>query len=251
VSQISHQPVAPTNAEIHAGGDTIAAHRHDEHQLIYVSTGVLAIHTQAGAWVASPDRAVWVPAGIWHEHRFYGRSAFHTVGFPADHPPLPTDTPTIVAADSLVRELMIACTQPGLAAGPAHRLRAVLHDRLPTAQLQPLQLPAPQDDRLADACQLVTDHLAQPRSLRQLADQVGCSERTLARLFRAEYGTTYPQWRTNVRIFHAMIYLAEGATVTQTGHRCGWATTSAFIDTFNRIMGQTPGAYRDAAKSKR
>jgi AraC-like DNA-binding protein len=44
-----------------------------------------------------------------------------------------------------------------------------------------------------------------------------------------------------------MIQLAEGATVTQAAHRCGWATTSAFIDTFTRTMGETPGAYRSAA----
>jgi hypothetical protein len=58
---------------------------------------------------------------------------------------------------------------------------------------------------------------------------------------------TYPQWRTNTRVFHAMIELTKGATVTQTAHRCGWATASAFVDTFTRTMGQTPGAYRAAA----
>ena len=58
---------------------------------------------------------------------------------------------------------------------------------------------------------------------------------------------TYPQWRTNTRVFHAMIQLAEGATVTATAHRCGQATTSAFIDTFTRTMGKTPGSYRAAS----
>jgi AraC-like DNA-binding protein len=41
-----------------------------------------------------------------------------------------------------------------------------------------------------------------------------------------------------------MVLLAEGVTVTETAHRCGWATASAFIDTFTRTMGQTPGAYQ-------
>ncbi|MEV2232095.1 helix-turn-helix domain-containing protein [Streptomyces phaeochromogenes] len=43
------------------------------------------------------------------------------------------------------------------------------------------------------------------------------SERTLARLFRTEFGMTYPQWRTGVRVFHAMVLLAEGASVGETG----------------------------------
>lgn len=246
MSKIRHEPVAPTHAETRAAGDTIDRHRHDEHQLIYVSTGVLAIHTERGTWVASPDRAVWVPAGVWHGHRFYGHSAFHTVGFAVSNPPLPTAGPTIVGVTGLLRELLIACTEPGLGASQARRLRAVLHDRLPRAHVRPLALPAPHDDRLARACRLVTDDLRQPKPLRWLAREVGASERTLARLFRTEFGTTYPQWRTNVRVFHAMIHLAEGATVTATAHRCGWATTSAFIDTFARVMGRTPGAYRAA-----
>lgn len=41
-----------------------------------------------------------------------------------------------------------------------------------------------------------------------------------------------------------MIRLSEGATVTQTAHHCGWSTPSAFIDTFTRTPGQTPGCYR-------
>src|SRR5271163_1851788 len=42
MSQNSHHPVAPTQAEDHAPGDVIDRHWHDDHQLIYVSTGVLA-----------------------------------------------------------------------------------------------------------------------------------------------------------------------------------------------------------------
>ena len=41
--------------------------------------------------------------------------------------------------------------------------------------------------------------------------------------------------------------VANGATVTETAHRCGWSTTSSFIDTFQRSMGRAPGAYRVAS----
>ncbi len=69
----------------------------------------------------------------------------------------------------------------------------------------------------------------------RVARQIGTSERTLARLFRTELGVTYPQWRALVRVLHAMALLSAGSSVTQTSHRCGWATPSAFIDTFTRI----------------
>jgi len=108
-------------------------------------------------------------------------------------------------------------------------------------------MPAARDPRLAHACRLVTDDLSTPCSLTWLAHATGTSQRTLARLFRAEFGTTYPQWRTAARVFQAMIELAQGVNVTETARRCGWATPSAFIDTFTRALGQTPGAYRATA----
>ena len=248
VSQIRHEPVAPTRVQTHAAGDVIDRHQHDDHQLIYSSTGVLAIQTARGSWVAAPDRAVWVPAGTWHQHRFYGQSSFHTVGFPTTaDPPLPIDRPTVVVIGALARELVIACTEPGLPESQAQRIRAVLQDRLPLAPVQPLALPTARDPRLARACRLVTDDLSHPRSTAWLARRVGASERTLARLFRTEFGTTYPQWRSQVRVFRALIELADGADVTGTAQRCGWSTTSAFIDTFGKIIGQTPGSYRSVA----
>jgi AraC-like DNA-binding protein len=179
----------PHTSEIlhhHHGGAVIHRHHHEYHQLIYVSTGVLAIHTEQGAWVASRERAAWVPAGTWHEHRAYGMTSV-------------------------------------------------------------LTLPAARDPRLAHACELVEGDLRQPRPMAWLARAASASERTLTRLFRTEFGMTYPQWRTNVRVFHAMIQLAEGATVTETAHACGRATASAFVDTFTRTMGQTPGAYRSGS----
>lgn len=237
-------PVAPTHTRSLAGGQVIERHRHDGHQLIYVSRGVLAITTQHGSWVASSDRALWVPARTWHEHRFYGHSSFHTVGFPAGQPPLPADTPAVIAVDGLLRELLIALTGPAPDPGEARHIHALLRDRLRRAPAQPVSLPAPRDPRLAGACRLVESDLRTPRTLAWLARQVNAGERTLSRLFRAEFGMTYPQWRTRVRTFNAMLLLAEGASVTQTAHACGWATTSAFVDTFARTTGTTPGASR-------
>ncbi|MFJ2562651.1 helix-turn-helix domain-containing protein [Streptomyces sp. NPDC094154] len=62
---------------------------------------------------------------------------------------------------------------------------------------------------------------------------------------------TYPQWRTRTRLFNAMVLLAEGATVTDTAHACGWASTSAFVGIFTQAMGTTPGAYRAGVLNQR
>ncbi|MFJ5992920.1 AraC family transcriptional regulator [Lentzea sp. NPDC092896] len=231
-----------------AAGTVIERHRHDgDHQLLYVSSGIFATTTEHGTWVASAQRAVWTPAQTWHEHRVYGHTLVHLLRFPSGEVLFPGDRPTVISVSSLLRELLMACTEDGLPDREVHRLRAVIHDRVRRADLAPLELPTAVDQRLADACALVTGDLSRPRTIGWLAARTGTSDRHLARLFRAEFGTTYPQWRTNVRVFQAMVELNGGATVTETAHRCGWATTSAFVDTFARVMGQTPGAYRAAA----
>ncbi len=140
VSQIRHETVAPTYTDVLAAGDVIERHRHDGHQLIYVSTGVLVIQTERGSWVASHSRAVWIPAGLWHQHRFYGQSRFHTVGFPVGEAPLPECSPTVVAVNSLLRELLIASADDELPSTESRRIRAVLSDRLHRTTVEPVTL---------------------------------------------------------------------------------------------------------------
>ncbi len=251
MSNIRHTPVAATGTQFREGGDVIDRHRHDDHQLIYVSSGVLAIRTEHGSWIASNDRALWVPANTWHEHRFYGQSRFHTVGFPAEGTaPLLVATPTVIAVDALLRELLIALTGDALAPSETRHVHAVLRDRLRRVTARPFSLPAPRDRRLEEACRIVEADLRRPRTLAWLAREVHTGERTLSRLFRDEFAMTYPQWRTRTRIFAAMVLLAEGATVTDTAHACGWATTSAFVDVFARTMGTTPGTHRAGARRR-
>lgn len=75
----------------------------------------------------------------------------------------------------------------------------------------------------------------------------GVSERTLSRLFRSEFGVTFPQWRTQSRLHHALRMLADDAPVTRVAHHCGWSSTSAFIDVFRRSFGYTPGTHNRRA----
>lgn len=114
-----------------------------------------------------------------------------------------------------------------------------------------MTLPAARDPRLEEVCALVRDRLDQHITLAALASRVGASQSTLSRLFRHELGMTYPQWRTNLRLLNAAILLSSGAPVTETAHRCGWQTTSSFIDTFRRAMGQTPGSYKISTLERR
>ncbi|GAB7183850.1 helix-turn-helix transcriptional regulator [Kitasatospora sp. Ki12] len=239
---IRHDPVAPTRAQLLPPGGGIDAHRHDDHQIAYAARGVLAITTDAGSWVAPGNRAIWIPAGTVHAHQAHGALELHLVGLPATENPLALDRPTVLAVGPLLRELIVAYTRTPDDRGPERaRLRAVLLDQLRASPQQPLHLPAATAPVLRAACTLLTADPADRRTLAELGRAVGASDRTLSRLFRADLGMTFPQWRTQLRLHHALVLLAEGLPVTAVAHRCGWASASAFIDVFRRTFGHTPG----------
>ncbi|MEU4329987.1 helix-turn-helix transcriptional regulator [Nonomuraea dietziae] len=242
--EIRHTPEAPTRTQALAPGESIAAHRHDDHQIVYAGSGVLAVTTDAGTWFAPGTRAIWVPAGCVHAHRAHGHLDLHLLGLPADTNPLGLDAPTVLAVSPLLRELILACTRGPLDDTPERlRLRAVLLDQLRASPQQAVQLPAPTDPRLAAVCDLLRRDPADPRGLAALAVIAGAGERTLSRLFRRELGMTFPQWRTQLRLYHALRMLADDLPVTTVAHRCGWSSTSAFIDVFRRAFGYTPGVH--------
>ncbi|MGW0187475.1 AraC family transcriptional regulator [Streptomyces sp. NPDC003362] len=242
---VRHTPKAPTRAQRLAAGDRIDAHRHDEHQIVYAGAGVLAVTTDAGIWFAPGTRAIWVPAGTVHAHRAHGHLELHLVGLPADDNPLGLDAPTVLTVGPLLRELIRAYTRDPEDTGPERRrLLAVLRDQLRASPQQPLVLPTPADPRLAAVCALVHADPAEPRTLADLGAAIGTGERTLSRLFRGEFGMTFPQWRTQSRLYHALRMLADGLPVTTVAHRCGWSSASAFIDVFRRSFGCTPGTHQ-------
>lgn len=225
------------------GGAEVDPHRHDEHQLVYAAHGVVSVRTPAGTWVAPRSRAIWIPAGTVHEHRAYGSTELHLVGLPTWDNPLGLKHPSVVSTSPLLRELILAYTA-GLEdqSDERRRLRAVLLDQLQAVAQQPVHLPTATDPRLTAVCDLLRADPSDNSPLAALGQQVGASGRTLSRLFRADVGMTFPQWRTQLRLHQALILLAQGHSVTVVSHACGWASASAFIDVFRTTLGYTPGA---------
>ncbi|MBB1253308.1 helix-turn-helix transcriptional regulator [Streptomyces sp. OF3] len=243
--RVRHQPTAPTRSQWLAPGAAIDAHRHDDHQLVYAARGVLAITTEAGSWIAPATHAIWVPAGTTHAHQAHGALELHLVGLPATGAALDPAEPTVLTVGPLLRELVLAYTRDAHRYSPERdRLRAVLLDQLRAAPRQPAHLPAPASPLLRAVCDILHADPADSRTLAELGRQVGASARTLSRLFRGDLGMTFPQWRTQLRLYHALALLADDIPVTTVAHQCGWSSASAFIDTFRRAFGHTPGSHR-------
>ena len=55
---------------------------------------------------------------------------------------------------------------------------------------------------------------------------------------------SFHQWRTLLRVQHALIHLADGLSVSQTAAELGWANPTSFIEAFTAILGETPGRFQ-------
>ncbi|MFD0688494.1 AraC family transcriptional regulator [Actinomadura fibrosa] len=242
-----------------ASGETSAAQSHDRGHLVYAASGVLAVNTERGTSIVPADRVAWTPAGFTHHHRAHGETDMRIVFLAPSIARFLPDDPAVFLASGLAREVLLALTGPrnygdaasGYSRAAQARLLRVLVDELREAYEEPLHLPQPRDDRLQAIARILYETPADDSTLGELGKAIGASTRTLSRLFRSEFGMTFYEWRTQLRICHALVLLADGHDTVRTAHACGWASPSAFIAAFTKIMGTTPGRHRVGALGHR
>ncbi|WP_432166118.1 AraC family transcriptional regulator [Streptomyces sp. bgisy031] len=230
---------------------------HARGHLVYAASGVLAVHTERGTSVVPANRVAWTPAGFTHYHRAHGDTDMRIVFLAPSLARLLSDHPAVFLASGLAREVLLALTgprnyddaAPGYSGSARSRLLRVLVDELRETHEQPLHLPEPRDDRLRAIAWMLHATPADSTTLAELGKAIGASTRTLSRLFRDELGMTFYEWRTQLRIHHALVLLAEGHSTTRTAYACGWSNPSSFIAAFTNIIGTTPGRYRISRNS--
>jgi AraC-like DNA-binding protein len=87
------------------------------------------------------------------------------------------------------------------------------------------------------------------RDVRQLADAVGVSVRTLQRTFLRETEVSLDEWRRMRRLAASREYLLAGYPVEWTAHQVGFGTSHGFIRSFGRRYGTTPAAWAQQASA--
>ncbi|WP_417693661.1 AraC family transcriptional regulator [Roseibium sp.] len=221
-------------------------HNHSTAQLFHVVRGSLAIDTEAGTFFVPPERAVWLPGGVYHQTRYLTETDVRYMYFgPSVTAPLPQD-PRVMQVTTLLRELILAfMSYPRTASleGPQARLADVILDQLKLLPASPLQLPLPSDGRLKALCESITVTPDQPPRLVEAAKRCGMSERSFERNMQRETGLSYRAWCRQVKLFKALELLAGGLNVSAVSHELGYEGPSAFVASFKKAFGITPGRY--------
>ncbi|MET4575654.1 AraC family transcriptional regulator [Ottowia thiooxydans] len=225
-------------------------HHHAWAQLAYCTDGLLQVVLGSDAqlsFIVPPSRAILIPPNEPHAITALQAARMHTLYI--DGAALPQDwtTPRVLAVSGLFRELALALDDSNLSIAREGLLSQLVLDELQRADLQTLGVPLPRisdgDKRLSALCEAVMRNPAKRATLADWAKSVGASERTAARLFHEELGTSYQQWRQQVVLAHALPLLANGIPVGQVATRCGYASESAFSAMFKGTLGQSPRAF--------
>jgi len=221
-------------------------HSHAWSQLSYAVTGIVEVRTAVGSFVAPPQRALWIPAGLEHRVTTSARAELRTLYLDAPVSPWADARCRVLEISPLARELIrsVAALPPDFDEnGPEGRLVTVLLDQLAGLPEVEFSLPMPLDPRLQGICAALQRRPDDKRHLAELSREAGASERTIARQFLRQTGLTFREWRMRSRLLLSLAALEAGSSVTAVALDCGYDSPSAFIAAFRRLFGKTPGEF--------
>ena len=93
----------------------------------------------------------------------------------------------------------------------------------------------------------MTEHLAGPVLLKDLAGQTGLSPSRFGRAFKLSMGVTPHRWQMKLRILEAQEMLREGKRAqADIALATGFAEQSHFSRVFKEVVGVPPGAWQRA-----
>ena len=243
-----------------AAASRIEPHRHAWAQVAYSAAGVLRVTAERHTYIVPPSRAVWIPPGVEHVVHVVEDAELRTLYLhmpagqagPAALCPAQAASAAPAAAwagcrvlevSPLLRELVEQLCQVPAEVERERLFAALVQDELQRARPVPLGVGLPADKRLRALCEAVLDDPARHATLQGWASEAGASVRTVARLFRAELGTSFADWRQQVLLAKALAMAARKRPVAHIAAELGYASASAFSAMVRRSVGVPPSRF--------
>ncbi|MEM7446488.1 MAG: helix-turn-helix transcriptional regulator [Pseudomonadota bacterium] len=229
--------------KVFADGHRIPAHRHARDQLLFAIRGVMRVGTGLDTWVVPPDRALLMPAGQEHSVEMRGEVQMRTLYISPSRPA----RIKVLKVTPLLRELIseLALEPMDFSGRPRAELIAkLINAEMDRADSVPLTFPLPSDPRLQRLCLRLIEEPSLDASLELLADEIGASAKTLARLCSKELGMRFSEWRRRMRFSAAVERLDQGEPIKSVARSCGYHSASAFTHAFKAEFGVRPSEFR-------
>lgn len=166
-----------------------------EHSLLLGIGGTLALRTDAQSWLVPPTLGFWVPAGVACEVEGTAAAEVYRVEIDPGMSPRSWTSVVTVTVSRFLRETIIRLADDQIVGDERARTVMVMYDALRLAPAAGLDMAMPIDDRLRSIADALVADPADDRTLAEWGREVGAGTQTLARLFVAETGMTFAQWR--------------------------------------------------------
>lgn len=99
--------------------------------------------------------------------------------------------------------------------------------------------------RMEQLSQILNDHYQENLTLRSLADQVHLSVPYLSKFFEKQFGVSFLNYLTRIRLNHALeALLHTDATIEAISADSGFPNSHAFVQAFRKEFGALPSIYR-------
>lgn len=223
-------------------------HRHPRAQLLYATAGVMRVDTGSSNYLVPPTTGLFLPAGAEHAISMDGSVAMRALFMREDAATrVAAADAKVISVSGLLREVILAaCAEPveWELGGRSHHLAELALDEIARATPLPLSLPLPKDARLRRVVAALLENPHDTRNLEEWGDVANASSRTLARMFRAETGMSFRQWRQQARLTAALSSLATGDNPAKAAGVAGFDSVPAFGAAFRAQFGMTPGQAR-------
>ena len=217
-------------------------HRHQSAQLVYSLRGVASVYSNSGRWMVSPLRAVTIPP--WENPRVgaEGNTLLHSLFIdPKIHPDVITHFGVVSISSvlhALIKEAGTYYADYELGS-TEERLLELVVEFVKRSQVDSSikQLPTIKHPRIAKALAEFNDE--QLRSA-EVANKAALSPRQFARVFKADTGMAFKDWRALYQVQRSIILLQQGKSVSEVASYLGFSSASAFIALFKKHTGTTP-----------
>ncbi len=222
-------------------------HQHRRGQLLYAARGVIAVSTPEGAWVAPPERAVWIPGGTPHSVRMVGAVSTRSVLIETEVCQSLGPICRVLGVSGLLRSLLVAAAEMPLEydlGGRDGRVIDLLLAELERAPMIPIAVPFPISPILASKCHAFLEQPSPHATIAGWSADLKVGRRSFTRLFRRETGMSFAQWRQQACLLIALPRLAAGEAVTAIALDLGYDSPAAFATMFRRRLGIPPSHYQ-------
>lgn len=232
-------------------------HQHSKGQLTYVEGGIAYVHIDGKSYVIPARHFVWIPKGVNHFLQVRHQATairtlyFYTAGDDSDSF---YNKLGIYPISNLLHEMIIYTGQwhGHIDAQNQHftflqALKKLLPQ--PGTHHLPIVLPTTQNERLRPVLQYLITHISHALTLHSVSKHFGISERTLSRLFQQMLSISFLQYLKQLRMVKAVeLMLQTDLTLSQIAFATGYASLSAFSNTFYQLTHIRPSSFSSSIR---